>query len=132
MSALTIELDSLTEKRLQQRSLQEGRKKEELAAKLLASSLAISTLSDVTEAQLLERINQGWDEATWARYHELVGLRKAESLTQAEHQELCTLTNQREIAHANRLRDVAELAKLRNVTLEEAMTQLGIGSRRVE
>ena len=40
MSTLTIELDSLTANRLQERSLQEGRKKEELAAGLLASSLS--------------------------------------------------------------------------------------------
>ncbi len=62
MSTLTIELDSLTENRLQERSLQEGRKKEELAAGLLATSLAATPAPKLSEAQLLEQINQDWNE----------------------------------------------------------------------
>ena len=65
MSTLTIELDSLTEDRLQQRSLQEGRKQEEIAAGLLALSLAVSPSAKVSEVQLLQKINQGWNEQEW-------------------------------------------------------------------
>ena len=132
MSTLTIELDSLTENRLQERSLQEGRNKEELAAKLLATSLSSMPAPERSEALLLEQINQGWNEQEWQRYHALVALRKEERLTEAEYQELCELTTAREMAHANRLRLVFELAGLRNVTLDEAMRQLGIGSNHVE
>ena len=132
MSTLTIELDSLTENRLQERSRQEGRKKEELAAKLLATSLATLPAPEMSEAQLLEKINQGWNEQEWERYHTLAALRKAENLTEAEHQELCDLSNEREVVWVDRLKLVAELARLRNVTLDEAMAQLGIGSNYVE
>ena len=132
MSTLTIELDSLTEDRLQQRSLQEGRKQEDIAAGLLALSLAVSPSAKVSEVQLLQKINQGWNEQEWERYHVLVTLRKEEHLTEADYQELCELTNARELAHANRLRLVLELANLRNITLDEAIMQLGIGSLRVE
>ena len=132
MSTLTIELDSLTENRLQARSLQEQRNKEELAADLLATSLAASPAPKASEAELLEKINQGWNEQEWQRYHALVATRKDERLTAAEYQELCELTMAREVAHANRLRLVFELARLRNITLDEVMQQLGIGSNHVE
>ena len=132
MSTLTIELDSLTANRLQERSLQEGRRKEELAAGLLASSLEATFAPELSESRLLEQINQGWNEQEWQRYHALVALRKEERLTDAEYQELCDLTTAREVAHINRLRFVSELARLRNVTLEETMRQLGLGSNHVE
>ena len=132
MSILTIELDNATDNRLQERSLQEGRKKEELAAGLLASSLGVTSAPELSEAQLLEQINQGWNEQEWLRYHALVVMRKEERLTETEYQELCALTTAREVAHVNRLRFVRELARLRNITLEETMRQLGLGSNHVE
>jgi hypothetical protein len=132
MSTITIELDSATEQRLQERSRREGRKTEEVAAHLLAASLEFSAPSEMTEAQLLEQINQGWKAEEWERYHALVALRKAERLTDEEYQELCALTNAREIAHANRLRFVMELARRRHMTLEDVMKQLGMGSVDVE
>jgi hypothetical protein len=89
-------------------------------------------MAEMTEVQLLERIKQGWNEREWNRYHTLVALRKEERLTDAEYQELCALTNARENAHANRLRYVFELAKRRNVSFEETMQPLGIGSHHVE
>lgn len=132
MSTLTIELDSLTENRLQERSLQEGRRKEELAARLLAASLELSHSAEMSEPQLLEAINHGWNEQEWQRYHSLVDLRKEERLTESDYQELCDLTNAREIAQANRLRLVFDLANLRNITIDEMMQQLGISSTHVE
>lgn len=132
MSTLTIELDSLTENRLLERSLQEGLRKEELAAGILATSLASVPESAMSEVQLLEKINKGWNESEWRRYHALTAIRKEERLTEAEYQELCDLTTAREIAHMNRMRLVFELAKIRNITLDEAMRQLGIDSNYVE
>ena len=132
MSTLTIELDSLTEDRLRQRSRQEGRKQEEIAAGLLALSLAEPPSTEMSESQLLQKINQGWNEQEWQRYHALVTLRKEERLTEAEYQELCEQTNAREIAYVNRLRLVLELANLRKITFDEAIEQLGIGLSRVE
>ena len=132
MSTLTIELDTLTENRLLARSRQEGRKKEELAAGLLADSLALPIPTGMSEAELLAQINRGWSEAKWERYRALVALRKEERLTEAEYTELCDLTTARETAHVERLYFVLELAKRRNLSFEEAMRQLGIGSRDVE
>ena len=132
MSTLTIELDSLTDNRLQERSFQEGRGKEELAAQILALSLTARPAPELSEAHLLEKINQGWNEQEWQRYHALAALRKEERLTEAEYQELCILTNERETAHAKRLRFILELAKLRNIPFAEAMRQAGIGSNHVE
>ena len=132
MPTLTIELDNLTENRLQERSSREGREKAELAAGLLALSLAAPLAPETSEARLLEKINQGWNAQEWQRYHALAGLRKEERLNESEYQELCDLTNERETAHANRLRFVLELAKLRNISFDEALRQLGIGPNYVE
>lgn len=132
MPILTIELDSLTERRLRERSLHEGQKKEELAALLLATSLAAFPSSDLTENQLIELINEGWNEQEWDRYHALVALKKEEHLTEAEYEELCDLTNSRELAHADRLRLALVLARLRKITLEDVIKQLGFGSQYVE
>ena len=132
MPILTIELDSRTERLLLERSVHEGQNKEELAASLLSTSLAAFHSPQLTEIQLIELINQGWKEKEWDRYHILVALRKEERLTAAEYQELCDLTNAREIAHADRLRLAVELARLRKVTLEEIIKQFGIGSQHVE
>lgn len=126
MATLTLELDNVTESRLQQRSQKEGRKREELATNLLANLLQTSDPVETTEAHLLEKINQGWNEAEWKRYHALVTLRKANRLTEAEYQELVRLTNERETAHAKRLHTVLELAKLRGISFEETLKQLGI------
>ena len=128
MSTLTIELDSATENGLQRLSLNEGRKQEEVAAALIANSLRNFSSLGLTEAQILQRINVGWAETKWRRYHELVEIRKADSLTDAEYQELTNLTNEREVAHSERLRLALELARIWNVSWESALSRLGIGN----
>lgn len=132
MSTLTIELDSHTEHLLQEFSLLQGRKREEIVANLLSKSLIAPLANGKSEATLLAMINQSWNEQEWRRYHELTDLRKEELISEEQYEELCVLTNEREFVHANRLRLVFQLAKVRNCTFEETMAQLGIGTNRVE
>ena len=80
------------------------------------------------EAKLLQRINEGLPEATWARYHALKQKRDAETLTPEEHAELIRLVNEVEIWNARRLEAVAELAKLRGVRFPDLVKQLGLGA----
>ena len=78
------------------------------------------------ESELLLRINEGLPEETWRQYHELVAKRKAGTLTPEEHSVLIALTNQVEMAHAQRIGYISELAQLRGKTLREMMDELGI------
>jgi hypothetical protein len=78
------------------------------------------------ESKLLQNINLGLSQATWQRYHELVGKRRAEALGPQEHDELGTLTHQIEEANARRLGHLVQLARLRGATLDEVVRDLGI------
>lgn len=78
------------------------------------------------EATLLQKINQGLPEASLQRYGELTEKLRAESISIAERQELHRLIDQIELADAERLQHLIELAQLRGVSLDELMDQLGI------
>ena len=52
--------------------------------------------------------------------------RRAENLTQDEYVELIALTNEREIAHARRMKYLVELSHLRQTSLDAVMDALGI------
>ena len=84
------------------------------------------------ESVLLQKINEGFPEAEWSRFHALRARFDAELLTPEEHHELIALSNRIEIAHAKRLALVWELAKLRGSTLERMMEELGMVASRVK
>lgn len=129
MSTLQIELDGQTIKRLRQISRQERRAIGDVAAHMLADAVRAVRLrpaNEAAEAELLRQINTGWAAEQWRRYHALVAKRRAEILTPEEHRELIALTDEREIAHAQRMEHLVELAKLRQTTLDAVMEQLGI------
>jgi DNA repair photolyase len=78
------------------------------------------------EAKLLQEINQGLPESIWRRYHELVGKRREGTLTDDEYEELKSLTDDVELAHARRMEKLADLARLRQVPLDDLMAELGL------
>ena len=78
------------------------------------------------EAELLQKINQGLPTAFQHRYDELTTKLQADTITSAEHQELLRLIDQIELADAERVQHLIELAQLRNLSLDELMNQLGI------
>ena len=129
MATLQIDLDGPTLKRLRQISRQEQRAIGDVAAHLLADavrSVRLRPPDEATEAELLRQINTGWAAERWQRYHALVAQRRTGCLTSEEHRELIALTDERELAHAQRLGHLIELAKLRQTTLDAVMEQLGI------
>jgi hypothetical protein len=81
-----------------------------------------------SEAEILQRINEGLPPATWERYEALKAKRDAETLTDAEHQELLRLVNEVEGWNARRLTWVAELAQRRGTPFPELVQQLGLGA----
>jgi len=78
------------------------------------------------EAELLAKINQGLPVALTSRYHKLIDKRRADTIAEDEYEELLQLTDQVEILHAQRIEHLAELARLRGISLAEVMQQLGI------
>jgi hypothetical protein len=78
------------------------------------------------EAELLLAINQSLSQMQWQRYHALVAKRRAEQLLDDEQLELMSLSNQLEEAHAKRMGYLAELAQLRQTSLDKLMSGLGL------
>ena len=78
------------------------------------------------EAELLLKINQGLPNDLQRRYNELIAKRQAETLTSDENRELLRLTDHAEKLEASRVECMAELARIRNTSLDALMKELGI------
>ncbi|ACK68384.1 conserved hypothetical protein (plasmid) [Rippkaea orientalis PCC 8801] len=91
-----------------------------LKAKQKAGSLSTD------ETELLLKINQGLSSDIQTRYQLLIQKRNDETLTEPEYQELLQLTDKVELHQAQRLNYLAQLAQLRQISLTDLMTQLGI------
>lgn len=78
------------------------------------------------EARLLQVINQTLPVAVQTRYDQLTELRRNAKIAPEEYQELLRLVDQVELADANRLAALIELAQLRHLTVDQLMQQLDI------
>lgn len=78
------------------------------------------------ESKLLTRVNEGLPADLKSRLPELEEKRDTGLLTETEAEELLTLSDRVEQLHAERLEALADLAKLRGITLTALMDQLGI------
>ena len=84
------------------------------------------SIGPLAEADLIHLIKNAIPPAVQRRYDELKGKRRAETLTPAEHDEFLRLIELVEQIDAQRVQYLAQLARLRGVTLEQVMTDLGI------
>lgn len=78
------------------------------------------------ESALLECINRGLPSDLQTQYDNLTEKRRAESLTSNEYEDLQRLTDRVETLEAERVAALAELARLRQVTIDQLLAQLGI------
>lgn len=78
------------------------------------------------ETDLLQKINAAIPLETWVRYRALVEKKEQHSISPEELQELIRLTDEIEIANAERLGYLIELASVRGVSVQELMKSLGI------
>jgi hypothetical protein len=81
------------------------------------------------ETELLRKINHTAPIEIQKRYDILIKKRKNESLNDPEYQELLELTSYFENQNIRRLGYLIELAKIRNVSLDELIGQLEIKPR---
>jgi hypothetical protein len=78
------------------------------------------------EPALLARINQGLPDELRERLSFLRAKREDETITDAEYEELTSLTLQAEDLHAERMAAMVKLARLRGLNLPTLMDQLDI------
>lgn len=76
------------------------------------------------ESELLLKINRGTSPKIQKRFDELITKREDVTLTAEEHEELLRLTNQIEKADAKRIKFLAELAQIRQTTLDDVVAEL--------
>lgn len=85
-------------------------------------TLALTAEEKRNLAQITETVSQ----ETRRRYSELAVKQEADTLTEAEYQELLAVFNVIEAAEVKRLAYLMELAKQRNVSLPELMDSLNL------
>jgi hypothetical protein len=76
------------------------------------------------ESKLLMKINKAINAPLQARYEHLLKQNRAETITPTEHEELLRLIEKIETQNAERLENLIELARIRNVALDALMQQL--------
>ncbi len=84
------------------------------------------TKKQLSESALLKKINLDFSEAEWADYKQLIVLRRSETINEQDYQRLLFLGDKLELANAKRFKYLIELAKLRQVSLDKLMSDLGI------
>ena len=127
--SLTIELPISVERALRKQADQQGVALESYISDLL-SSIPTDNFTEQpkerTEVQLLEKIQLNVAPQDLEEYYRLSALFKSGQITEAEHEKLLALNDVIEIAHAERIKYVIELANLRNQSLEDVVLELGL------
>ncbi len=128
--SLTIQLPFSIEQELRAKAARQGVSLEKYVAQVLSSGVSDASggqQAALSEEDLLLKINtSAISQKDLERFHVLDKRRKAEKLTPEEHEELITLIDQIEIAHAERLELAAALAEMRRIPLKQLLADLGI------
>ena len=130
---LTIELKPEMESALQAEAAKFGLATNDFVQATLEERLkrsvngqtAVAPLS-AKESLLLRKVNEWLPSETWQEYQELREKFREETVTEAEHQRLIEFSTRIETINARRIGFIAELARVRQVSLDEMMNQLGI------
>jgi hypothetical protein len=128
--SLTINLPTSVEQQFRKEATINGLSLDNYLLRLLqqASKISQKQLSSkqYLESELLKKINLDITEEEWTNYRHLVGLMRAEKLTPQAHETLITLGDKIEIANAQRVKYLFELAELRGISVEKLMENLSI------
>jgi hypothetical protein len=128
--ALTIKLPYNIEQKLKHDAQQMGLSLDVYLLQLLYKSAFSKKKREktktISESELLKKINLDISEKEWETYRNLIKLRQAEKLNTLQHEELILLGDKIEQANAQRMHYLVALAKLKNVSLNTLMEDLGI------
>jgi hypothetical protein len=76
------------------------------------------------ESQLLMKINKAIPAILQKHYEDLLAKNRAETITPIEHEELLKVIEKVEIKNAERLENLIELSRIRNISMDLLMRQL--------
>ncbi len=122
--SLTITLPPDVERRIAEEAAREGVSVDELASRTLQIRWATTPM--LSEAQLLERINEGFSEAFWERYRVLQQQMREGTLPESDRVEYLVMVAQVEARQTQRLAQLSELAKRRGTGLLALIQELGL------
>lgn len=128
---LTIEIAPELEDEIRKAAQREGLSLDKFVVKSVLSQLRKMAptklgLLPQRESELLQQINHSMNHIDWERYKLLLSMRDDETLSVDEHAELIGIGDELEIANAQRIELLVELASLRQTTLPAVMNELGI------
>jgi hypothetical protein len=128
--SLTINLPINVEQQFRQEAATNGLSLDTYLLRLLQQAASISRKQPeskpFSESELLKKINLDISDAEWTQYRYLIGLMRAETITEKERETMIALGDKIEIANAKRVKCLFELAELRGVSVEKLMKNLGI------
>lgn len=127
---ITIDVSDDFERRLREEAARQGMEPGQYIVQAMQPRLERQRLSATAlaaqESRLIAEINQGLSQPEWDRYYALVTKRRANTISDEERTELTATSERIEVQNAVRMERLAELAALRDVSLPEILTQLGI------
>ena len=129
--SITVQLSADLEKRLRQEAKLAGVNIERIINRLLEERFPSSSSNDVSqqEADLLLKINSGFSEDFWKEYFLLIDKRENYTILEKELKRLTKYSIKVELASAERLKYLMELANLRKMDLVSLMKELQITPR---
>ena len=120
---VSITLSDELAHRVQEDAARQGVAIEELVSRGVQNLWPTMPLS---EAGLLEKINDGFPESFWTVYHSLKAKLDTDTILKSEYQEYMAMVDQVERKHTARLGFIAELAKMRGIGFLETIHALGL------
>ena len=126
---VTLNVPPEMERKLKQAARQLGLNPDSYIVRLLQQELQARVTParlSPAETDLLQRINSSLSTVEWEQYRTLLMKRDVETLSNDEQAELIALSDQIEEGNVRRMEAVAELARVRKVTVPEIMTTLGL------
>jgi hypothetical protein len=127
MPAVQIDIQISTNKLLEAVEKMSLREMEQFLSRVIAlQAQRKAPHLSAKESELLIKINQGLPSEVRTRLDRLVAKRRAHKLTAKEHHELLRLIDKLEEAEAARAETLAKLARLRGVSMNALMRDLGI------
>lgn len=128
--SITIQLNPSLEHRLRENAQKKGVGVDQFVMQFLERNFPEEKSGALTvskrEAELLQKVNLNIPTQTWDLYLQLKAKRQSKTATEAELSDLQAITEQVEIANAQRIAVLAELAQIRNVSIRVLMEQLGL------
>ncbi len=116
------------EQQLHRKATEQGVSVEEVIMDMIQEQIKQRNIDpdDLSEQELLARINLGWTEQRWKHYLALVDQRQEEKISAANLEELIRLTAELERLHAQRMPYLVALAKKREVSVVELIEDLSL------